>query len=123
MISITMLGLLLVSSLASAQSPVAACSRDSLIRTRDAFFSKGQPKLAPGAKIALNNKLVQDLGAIPHSSLTGFTEFKVQAVDSEACQIATFRVSAKQFISVRLKTDSAGTISEVDFIQAVQGDQ
>jgi hypothetical protein len=72
---------------------------------------------------ALNNKLVGTLSKTPHPKLTGFTDFLVQAVDSEACQIATFRVANNQLVSVRLKTDVTSNLTEVDLIQAVSGDQ
>jgi hypothetical protein len=55
--------------------------------------------------------------------LTGFTPFKVEAVDAETCEIATFRVSRSQLVSVRLKVDGAGATSQIDILQAVSGDQ
>jgi hypothetical protein len=106
----------------------ATCTRQTLLATRDAFFKAGAVnntqgiKLAAEAKIALNN-IVTELGSTPFTNLTNFSEMKVEAVDTEACQVATFRVSASQILSTRLKVDDVGTIWEVEFLQAVRGDQ
>jgi hypothetical protein len=108
-------------------SAYAACSRSSLTAARDEFFKAGAAKstqsvkLAPNAKVAFNNKPTS-LDSTPFTTLSGFTNLKVEAVDTEACQIATFRVSPSQVLSTRLKVDEAGNISEVEFLQAVQGD-
>jgi hypothetical protein len=104
--------------LVSAGLASAACSRQSLIAARDGYFS-GSPKLAAGVKVALNQKVVPQAQT---PKLTGFTPFKVEAVDTETCEIATFRVSRSQLVSVRLKFDNA-TISQIDILQAVSGDQ
>jgi len=115
--------------LLQAASASAACTRQSLIAARDEFFKAGTTsntqsvKLASGAKIALNNKPTPDLASTPFANLTGFTDLKVEAVDPDVCQIATFRVSASQVLSTRLSIDEAGSIKEVEFLQAVQGDQ
>jgi hypothetical protein len=102
------------------------CTRETLIAARDKFFAAGAaksaPQLAAGAKIALNNKIVP-LASTPFETLTGFTSLSVQAVDAETCQIATFRVSSSQVLSTRLRTDASGAITEVEFLQAIQGDQ
>jgi hypothetical protein len=119
------LSLFLYGSLAYAE-----CSRESLIAARDKFFSSGAAKstqlqgiqLAPSTKISFNQKLTP-LASTPYSNLTGFNNFIVQAVDSEACQIATFRTSPSQLLSTRLRLDGSGAISEVEFLQAVKGDQ
>ena len=114
--------------LLQAASVSAACSRQSLLTARDDFFKAGAAKntaaikLAANSKIALNNKITP-LASTPFTNLTGFTNLKVEAVDTDACQIATFRVSDSQVLSTRLKVDAAGTISEVEFLQAVKGDQ
>jgi hypothetical protein len=116
-------------ALVAAQGAAAGCTRALLLQTRDAFFKAGAArsqsglKLAPGAKIALNNKPVAGLAQTPFSKLTGFTSLKVEAADVETCQIATFRVSSSQVLSTRLRLNPAGDITEVEFLQAVQGDQ
>jgi hypothetical protein len=116
---------------ASAQSdaPAAAsaqggCTREILIGARDTFW-KGQAKLAPGAKIAFNNKLVTSLAETPYPSIktSTWTALLTQAIDIGVCDIATFRVANSQILSTRLKVDSSGAIKEVDFLQAIQGDQ
>jgi hypothetical protein len=116
----------LLALLAGAASVSAeGCTREVLISARDKFFAAGAAKTPldlAGAKIALNNRVVP-LSATPFHSLTGFTQLAVQAVDAEACQTATFRVSPSQVLSTRLKTDAQGVIKEVEFLQAVQGDQ
>jgi hypothetical protein len=105
------------------------CTRELLISTRDAFWKSagaGQPKLASGAKIAFNNKAVSSLAGTPYASIktSTWTALTAQAADTETCNIATFRVSSQQILSTRLKVDaSSGAISEVDFLQAIQGDQ
>jgi hypothetical protein len=115
-------------ALVSAQE-AAGCTRALLTQTRDNFFKAGASrsqsslKLAPGVKIALNNKPVSGLGQTPFPTLTGFTNLKVEAVDVETCQIATFRVSSSQILSTRLRVTPAGALSEVEFLQAVRGDQ
>jgi hypothetical protein len=113
---------------AAAALVTGECQRAALISARDAFFnSKGAATpqgvaLASNAKISFNNAITP-LAQTPYKNLTGFTEFLVQAVDTESCDIATFRVSPTQLVSVRLRLDPAGAISEVDFLQAVSGDQ
>jgi hypothetical protein len=111
--------------LLQAASALAECTRPSLIAARDEFFkagaSRGSAKLASNAKVAFNNKITP-LGSTPFANLTSFTNLKVEAVDTAACQIATFRVSPSQVLSTRLKIDESGSISEVEFLQAVQGD-
>jgi hypothetical protein len=111
-------------SLAIASLVSGECSRESLTTARDTFFKgpSGGAKIAPSAKVAFNQK-VTPLAQTPWSKLTGFTQLLVQAVDSFACEIATFRVSTTQLISIRLKLDESGSISEVDMLQAVSGDQ
>ncbi|KAF2429023.1 hypothetical protein EJ08DRAFT_650787 [Tothia fuscella] len=110
-----------------ATTVAAECSRETLIKARDGFFAaKGSVEaagLAPGAKIALNNKLASSLTETPFKTLAGFTNLLVTAADTEICQIATFRVSSAQVLSTRLAIDAEGKISEVEFLQAVQGDQ
>ncbi|RDI83947.1 hypothetical protein Vi05172_g6078 [Venturia inaequalis] len=80
----------------------AECTRESLIAARDAFF-KGAPakpeKLAANVKVALNNKPTP-LDSTPYS-----------------------KIHTQQILSTRLKLDAAGKISEIEFQQAVQGDQ
>jgi hypothetical protein len=114
----------IVTFLATASLVAGECTREALIGARDAFFKgpSGGAKLAPSAKVAFNQKITP-LAQTPYSKLTGFTQLNVQAVDSFSCEIATFRVSSSQLISIRLKIDEAGTISEVDILQAVSGDQ
>jgi hypothetical protein len=115
----------LLALMGAASISAQGCTRETLIGARDKFFAAGAAKTPmdlAGAKIALNNKVVA-LSATPFNTLSGFTQLAVQAVDAEACQIATFRVSSSQVLSTRLKTDAAGTITEVEFLQAVQGDQ
>jgi hypothetical protein len=108
------------STSATVQGKGKGCTREALIAARDGFFA-GSPKLAAGAKIALNQKIVT---AAEVPKLGGFTNFKVEAIDSEICNIATFRMSSTQLISVRLKINAeGGSISEVDILQAVSGDQ
>jgi hypothetical protein len=117
----SLLALAGAASLVSAQ----ACSRETLIKVRDKFFKDGESKTAldlPGAKIALNNKIVP-LSQTPFGNLTGFSKLFVEAADVEKCDIATFRVSNSQVLSTRLRTTPEGTITEVEFLQAVQGDQ
>lgn len=121
--------LVAVPALVSAQQ-AAGCTRALLLSTRDAFFKAGAAKsqaslkLAPGVKIALNNKPVASLAKTPFPTLTGFTSLKVEAADVETCQIATFRVSPSQVLSTRLRLNpSGGAITEVEFLQAVKGDQ
>jgi hypothetical protein len=110
--------------LAAASVVAGECTREALIEARDNFFKgpSGGAKIASEAKIVFNQK-VTPLASTPYSKLTGFTQLLVQAVDSFACDIATFRVSSSQLISVRLKIDEAGTISEVEILQAISGDQ
>ncbi|KAF2405598.1 hypothetical protein EJ06DRAFT_546038 [Trichodelitschia bisporula] len=104
----------------------AACSRSALTSARDAFFAAGSANstapLATNAKITLNNA-VTPLASTPFTSLTNFTPFLAQAVDEEGCQIATMRVSPSQVLSTRLGLNVDGKIAEVEFLQAVQGDQ
>jgi hypothetical protein len=121
------MSLIFLISLLQVASAYAACSRSSLIAARDEFFQAGATKstqgvkLAPNAKVAFNNKLTS-LSSTPFTNLNGFTNLKVEAVDTDTCQIATFRVSSSQVLSTRLKVDEAGSILEVEFLQAVQGD-
>jgi hypothetical protein len=109
-----------------AASVSAECTRDALIKARDKFFAAGGSAQAAGvtenAKIALNNKIVP-LAQTPASKLTGFSGLNVEAVDTAICQIATFRVSPAQVLSTRLQINSQGQIDEVEFLQAIQGDQ
>ncbi|QDS71404.1 hypothetical protein FKW77_003166 [Venturia effusa] len=105
----------------------AECTRESLIAARDAFF-KGAPaapkNLAANAKVALNNKPTPlDSTPYPKIPSSTWTQLQAQAVDTEICEIATFKVATQQLLSTRLKLDSAGAISEIEFLQAVQGDQ
>jgi hypothetical protein len=104
------------------------CTRELLISTRDQFWKSagaGQPKLASGAKIAFNNKAVSSLTGTPYASIktSTWTSLLAQAVDTEICEIATFRVSSQQVLSTRLKVDASGSIKEVEFLQSIQGDQ
>lgn len=119
-----------VLTLVLSSSPLlasAACTRASLIAARDAFF-KGAPaapaNLAAGVKVALNNE-PKPLDATPYSkiSTSTWTALQTQAVDTETCEIATFKVATEQLLSTRLKLDAAGAISEIEFLQAVSGDQ
>ncbi|TID26542.1 hypothetical protein E2P81_ATG01012 [Venturia nashicola] len=112
------------SLLATAALVASECTRESLTAARDGFFKAagGTPKTAANVKISFNNKITP-LAQTPFSKLSGFTQFIVQAVDTEICEIATFRVGTSQLLSTRLKLDTAGTISEIEFLQAVQGDQ
>lgn len=101
------------------------CTRESLIAAREGFFKasgSGAPKTTADVKISFNNKITP-LAQTPYSKLSGFTDFLVQAVDTEICEIATFRVATTQLLSTRLKIDATGTISEIEFLQAVSGDQ
>jgi hypothetical protein len=106
----------------------AECSREALISTRDNFFKSAAAKadvakLSPAAKIALNNKITP-LAQTPYANLTGFTQLLVQAVDTETCDIATFRVSDSQVLSTRLRIDkTSSSVTEIEFLQAVAGDQ
>jgi len=102
-----------------ASAASAACTRETLSSARDAFF-KGKPTLAPSAKIAFNQKLQKDLSLF--KDLQSFTPFNIEALDTTSCDIATFRVSDKQLLSVRLRVSNA-SITEVDALQAVSGDQ
>lgn len=105
------------------------CSRDQLAQAQDKFFkaamSGSQPTMASSVKIALNNKPVSSLAQTPFAEIksSSWTNFLAQTIDSEKCEIATFRVSSKQLLSNRLKIDGSGSISEVEFLQAVKGDQ
>jgi hypothetical protein len=105
------------------------CTRELLQTTRDKFFKAAsggaQPILASNVKIALNNKPATSLASTPYAQFAKatWTAFLVQALDTEICNIATFRVASSQLLSTRLKVDSAGAISEVEFLQAVKGDQ
>jgi hypothetical protein len=114
----------LVLLLATVSVVAGECTREALTIARDQFFKgpSGGAQILPNAKVAFNQKTTP-LAQTPYSKLTGFTQFLVQAVDSYSCEIATFRVSTSQLISVRLKIDAAGAISEVDMLQAVSGDQ
>jgi len=104
------------------------CTREALIAARDNFWKSaagGKPSgLAANVKVALNNKPTP-LEQTPYSKISSstWTPFSAQAVDTEICEIATFKVSTQQLLSTRLKLDSAGAISEIEFLQAVQGDQ
>ncbi|KAF2668937.1 hypothetical protein BT63DRAFT_246098 [Microthyrium microscopicum] len=116
-------------SLVASQAPVAkGCTREQLISARDDFWKAAEagsePKLGASVKVALNNKITP-LASTPFAKIKSskFTALFVQAVDTEICEIATFRVAADQVLSTRLKLDSAGAISEVEFLQAIQGDQ
>jgi hypothetical protein len=118
-----------ISSLLGTVALVSAeCSRDALISTRDNFFKSAAAKadvtkLSPTAKIAMNNKITT-LSQTPYANLTGFTQLLVQAVDTETCDIATFRVSDSQVLSTRLRIDgTSGSVTEIEFLQAVAGDQ
>ncbi|KAE9961690.1 hypothetical protein BLS_001514 [Venturia inaequalis] len=126
----TTMTVLKVLALLLSASPLLAsaeCTRESLIAARDAFF-KGAPakpeKLAANVKVALNNKPTP-LDSTPYSKIhtSTWTALQAQAVDTEMCEIATFKVSSQQILSTRLKLDAAGKISETEFQQAVQGDQ
>ncbi|KAE9989688.1 hypothetical protein EG327_002369 [Venturia inaequalis] len=113
------------SLLAAAALVSSECTRESLIAARDEFFKasgSGTPKTAANVKISFNNKITP-LAQTPFSKLSGFTQFLVQAVDTEICEIATFRVATTQLLSTRLKLDTTGTLSEIEFLQAVSGDQ
>jgi hypothetical protein len=118
----SLLALTGAASLVSAE----ACSRETLIKARDKFFEDGKSKGGAAelgsAKVALNNKVVP-LAQSPFGTLTGFSKLFVESVDVEKCDIATFRVSPAQVLSTRLRTTAAGAITEVEFLQAVQGDQ
>jgi hypothetical protein len=108
-----------------------ACSRQQLISIRDAFFQGGEAKaaspsgvkLAANIKVVFNNVVQTSLMASPYSKMGGWTGFNVEAVDTDACQIATFRVAPVQLLSTRLMIDDSGALSEVEFLKAVSGDQ
>jgi hypothetical protein len=114
-----------LSLLAATTLITAECTRSSLIAARDEFFkasSSSTPKTAANVKISFNNKITP-LAETPYSKLSGFTQFLVQAIDTEICEIATFRVSTTQLLSTRLKVDASGALSEIEFLQAISGDQ
>jgi hypothetical protein len=120
----TLVTIVSIATVASAQ-----CGRTQLIQARDAFWksatSGAQPaSLASNVKVALNNEIVP-LSKTPFPTIgkSTFSKLNVQAIDTEACEIATFRVATDQVLSTRLKINSAGAISEVEFLQAVKGDQ
>jgi len=107
----------------------AQCGRTQLIQARDAFFQSAKTGAAPAslassAKISMNNELVP-LAKTPFQTLgkSTFSKLNVQAIDTEICEIATFRVATDQVLSTRLKLNAQGSISEVEFLQAVKGDQ
>lgn len=113
--------LVLLSLLSSAS---AACTRDTLLAARDTFWKK-ETKLAPTVKIGFNNILQTKLDTTPYVNITTnkWTPFTIQAVDTETCNVATFRVSPTSLLSARLAVDASGAISEVELLQAVSGDQ
>ncbi|TID14214.1 hypothetical protein E6O75_ATG09293 [Venturia nashicola] len=124
------MAVLKVLALLLSASPLLAsaeCKRESLIAARDAFFKAAPAKpenLAASVKVALNNKPTP-LESTPYSKIptSTWTPLQAQAVDTEMCEIATFKVASQQLLSTRLKLDAAGAISEIEFLQAVQGDQ
>src|ERR1700753_59810 len=74
------------------------CTREALISTRDKFWeaakSGNQPaNLGKSVKIALNNKPETSLSTTPfsHVKSSTWTPFQAQAVDTEICEIATFK--------------------------------
>jgi hypothetical protein len=122
------LALAVLSSAQDEPTGKGGCTRQMLIAARDEFWKSagaGQAKLAVGAKIAFNNKMTTSLASTPYASIakSTWTSLIAQAVDTEVCDIATFRVSSQQVLSTRLKVDPSGSIKEVDFLQAIQGDQ
>src|ERR1700761_1447985 len=114
---------------ASTSAAEGGCTREALVAARESFWKAatgGEPKgLAQNVKIALNNKPVTSLAQTPYAQIKSstWTNFLVQTVDTEICQIAFFKVSTQQLLSTRLALDASGAISEVEFLQAVQGDQ
>jgi hypothetical protein len=106
----------------------AQCGRTQLIQARDNFFQAGKtgaaPSIASSAKIAYNNKRTP-LAKTPFALIGNSTwsKLNVEAVDTEKCEIATFRVAKEMLLSTRLKLDAnSGSINEVEFLQAVSGD-
>lgn len=107
----------------------AHCDRVKLIQIRDDFWETAISGAAPSSlastvKIAVNNAIVP-LNQTPYSSLgkSKFSNLTVQAIDTDICEIATFRVATDQILSTRLKLNPQGAIAEVEFLQAVPGDQ
>lgn len=118
--------LLAITSLASGE-----CSRAALSSVRDRFWAAGTGKqmeipgvtLAPDLKISTNNVVNPSLGTSAFRTMGGFTDFAIHAIDTTTCEVASFRVASDQLLSTRLKLDSAGALSEVEFLLAVNGDQ
>jgi hypothetical protein len=123
----TLKALVLILSVSPLLASAEGCTRESLIAARDAFF-KGAPgapaNVVANVKVALNNKPTP-LDQTPYTKIptSTWTQLKAQAVDTEMCEIATFKVATQQLLSTRLKLDASGAISEIEFLQAVQGDQ
>jgi len=109
----------------------ADCSRDGLSGAFLKFWEAGKAgsspsNLAEKVKIALNNKLATSLSATPFAGIktSAWTPFNVQTLDTELCEIAAFKVSPQMLLSTRLKVEpESGQIIEVEFLQAVKGDQ
>ena len=90
--------------------------------------------LAAGAKITQNNQLLAGLSASAYGNMTAFvTAFRVQAVDEQACAVATMAVAYERdaaapsgasgaIVSLRLRADAAGAaVAEVELLNALAG--
>jgi hypothetical protein len=127
---IILTSLLLSVGLIAGTTRAADCQRETLSGAFSKFWEAGKngsnpDNLSDTAKIALNNK-VSPLSATPFGRIktSTWTPFNVQALDTELCEIATFKVSPQMLLSIRLKVEPAfGRITEVEFLQAVSGDQ
>jgi hypothetical protein len=126
-----------------AAGAAAACTRDALKSATERFFSlaiantghlpaPAPPLLAPGAKITQNNQLLASLAQSSYGNITGLASgFRVQAVDEQACAVATMAVanertaaggSAPAIVSLRLRLDGAGgSVTEVELLNALNG--
>jgi hypothetical protein len=113
----------------------AACTRESLKTTSDAFFKSAFAKaaapsgltLSPSVKITQNNQLLGSLGASAYANSTAFVKpWHIDAIDVDICSIATF-VVVKQagetaLLSLRLKVaPEDGAVKELEILNALKG--
>jgi hypothetical protein len=126
----------LLSSIALAS---AACTRESLKGTAEAFVKAGIARkatdeafsFAPTARISQNNILLTSVAQTAYSNVTGFYKpFRVQAIDTEICTVATLLLANQKsmagdvpsIMSIRIKTGPSGTsIEELEILNVLKG--
>jgi hypothetical protein len=137
MVALNSIALLSCITLASA-----ACTRPALQGTVDAFLKASIAKapadakseaysFAPSIRISQNNVVLPSITQSIYSNITGFYKpFRIQAIDTEICTIATFVLvnekaagaDAPALVSIRIKTGETGrAIEELEILNVLKG--